>query len=156
MFTWLNVCYRCLSPQGKLWLRTPSPTFPRDSLRPGMSGPGFFELLLLPWVPVCVRFCVHPLKVKSLFPPVFSSVQFSHSVMSDSLRPHGLQHTRLPCPSPTPGTYSKSCPLHRWCHPTISSSVVPSPSAPSPSQHQSLFQWVNSSHEVAKVLEFKL
>ena len=44
--------------------------------------------------------------------------------MSDSLRPHGLQHTRLPCPSPTPGAYSNSCPLSRWCHPTISSSIV--------------------------------
>ena len=52
-------------------------------------------------------------------------VQFSHSVVSDSLWPHGLQHTRLPCPSPTPGTCSNSCPLSRWCHPTISSSVVP-------------------------------
>ena len=48
-----------------------------------------------------------------------SSVQFSHSVMSDSLQPHGLQHARLPCPSPTPGVYSNSCPLSRWCHPTI-------------------------------------
>ena len=53
------------------------------------------------------------------------SVQFSHSVMSDSLRRHGLQHARLPCPSPTPGAYSNSCPLCRWCHPTISPSVVP-------------------------------
>ena len=53
------------------------------------------------------------------------SVQFSCSVMSDSLRPHGLQHVRLPCPSPTPRAYSSSCPLSRWFHPTISSSVVP-------------------------------
>ena len=52
------------------------------------------------------------------------SVQFSSSVVSDSLRPHGLQHTRPPCPSPTPGVYSNSCPSSRWCHPTISSSVV--------------------------------
>ena len=51
-----------------------------------------------------------------------SSVQFSHSVMSNSLRPHGLQHTSLPCPSPTPGACSNSC-LSHWCHPTISSSV---------------------------------
>ena len=55
----------------------------------------------------------------------FSSVQFSHSVVSDSLRPRGLQHTRLPCPSPTPGVYSNSCPLSWWCHPTISFSVIP-------------------------------
>ena len=55
----------------------------------------------------------------------FSSVQFSCSVMSDSLWPHGLQHARPPCPSPTPGVYSNSCPLSQWCHPIISSSVVP-------------------------------
>ena len=54
------------------------------------------------------------------------SVQFSRSVMSTSLRPHGLQHARPPCPSPTPGVYLNSCLLHRWCHPTISSSVVSS------------------------------
>ena len=54
-----------------------------------------------------------------------SSVQFSHSVMSNSLQPHGLHHTRLPCPSPTPRVHPNSCPLSRWCHPTISSSVVP-------------------------------
>ena len=53
------------------------------------------------------------------------SVQFSCSVMSDSLWPHGLQHSRLPCPWPTPGAYSNSCPSRPWCHPTISSSVVP-------------------------------
>ena len=51
--------------------------------------------------------------------------QFSHSVMSDSLRPHGMQHARLPCPSPSPRACSNSCPVSRWCHPTISSSVVP-------------------------------
>ena len=55
----------------------------------------------------------------------FSSVQFSHIVLSDSLQPHGPQHARLPCPSPTPRVYSNSCPLSRWCHPTISSSLVP-------------------------------
>ena len=54
----------------------------------------------------------------------FISVQFSRSVISNSLWPHGLQHTRLPCPSPTPGAYSNTCPLSRWCHPTISSSIV--------------------------------
>ena len=52
-------------------------------------------------------------------------VQFSRSVVSNSLRPHGLQHTRIPCPSPTPGAYSNSCPSNWWCHPTISSSVIP-------------------------------
>ena len=57
--------------------------------------------------------------------PSISSVQFSHSVMSDFLWPHGLQHSRLPCPSPTPGAHSDSCPSSQWCHPAISSSVVP-------------------------------
>ena len=52
-------------------------------------------------------------------------VQSSHSVTSDSLWPHGLQHTRPPCPSPTPRVYPNSCPLSRWCHPAISSSIVP-------------------------------
>ena len=50
---------------------------------------------------------------------------FTHSVVSNSLWPHGLQHARLPCPAPSPGAYSNSCPLSWWCHPTISSSVVP-------------------------------
>ena len=58
------------------------------------------------------------------------SVQFSHSVMSNYLKPHELQHTRLPCPSPTTKAYSNSCPLSLWCHPTISSSVVPFSSCP--------------------------
>ena len=53
------------------------------------------------------------------------SVQFSRSVVSNSLLPHEPQHARHPCPSPTPGVYSDSCPLSQWCHPTISSSVVP-------------------------------
>ena len=54
-----------------------------------------------------------------------TSVQFSHSVVSDPLGPHRLQHARPPCPLPTPGVYSNSSPLSQWCHPTISSSVVP-------------------------------
>ena len=58
------------------------------------------------------------------------SVQFSCSIVSDSLRPHGLQHTRPPCPSPTPGVHSNSCPLSQWCHPTISSSFIPFSSCP--------------------------
>ena len=60
----------------------------------------------------------------------FSSVQFSCSVVSDSLRPHESQHARPPCPSPTPGVYSNSCPSSRWCHPAISSSVIPFSSCP--------------------------
>ena len=56
---------------------------------------------------------------------LISSVQFSRSVMSNSLQPYGLQHTRLPCPSPTPAACSNSCPSGGWCHPTILSSVMP-------------------------------
>ena len=61
---------------------------------------------------------------------MFSSVQFSHSVVSDSLQSHELQHARPPCPSPTPGIHSDSHPLSQWCHPAISSSVVPYSSCP--------------------------
>ena len=60
----------------------------------------------------------------------FSSVQFTRSVVSDSLRPHESQHARPPCPSPTPGVHSDSHPLSQWCHPAISSSVVPFSSCP--------------------------
>ena len=58
------------------------------------------------------------------------SVQFSRSVVSDSSQPHELQHTRPPCPSPTPGVYSNSCPSSQWCHPAIASSVIPFSSCP--------------------------
>ena len=84
------------------------------------------------------------------------SDQISRSVVSDSLRPHESQHARRPCPSPTPGVHSDSRPSSQWCHHPSHPLLSPSPPAPNPSQHQSLFQWVNSSHEVAKVLEFQL
>ena len=71
---------------------------------------------------------------------------FSHSVVDNSLRPHGLQPARLPCSSLSPGVCSNLCPLSRWCHPTISSSVTSFSSAFNLSQHQGLFQWVGSSH----------
>ena len=58
-------------------------------------------------------------------PPCPAPTPGAHSDFSDSLRPHGLQHVRPPCPSPTPRVYSNSCPLSQWCHPTISSSVIP-------------------------------
>ena len=60
---------------------------------------------------------------KAIF--ILQLFQFSRSVVSDSLRPRGLQHARPPCPSPTPGVHPNSCPSSRWCHPTISSSVAP-------------------------------
>ena len=73
--------------------------------------------------------------------------------MSDYLQPRGLQHARLPYPSPTPGIYSNSCPLSWWCHPTILSSGIPfTPPVFNLSQHQGLFQWVSSSHQVTRVL----
>ena len=90
----------------------------------------------------------------------FSSVQFSGSVVSNSLRPHELQHTRPPCPSPTPGVYSNSCPLSRWCHPAISSSVVPFSSCPQalpPSESfpmSQLFTWGGQSTGVSALASF--
>ena len=85
------------------------------------------------------------------------SVQlFNHSVVSDSLRPHELQHTRPPCPSPTPGVYSNSCALSQWHHPAISSCHPLLLLPPIPPSIRVFFQWVNSSHEVAKVLESQL
>ena len=82
-------------------------------------------------------------------------IQFSHSVVSDSLQPHEPQQARSPCPSPTPRVHPNPCPLSRWCHPTISSSVVAFSSCPQSLPASGSFQWVNSSHEVAKVLEFQ-
>ena len=83
-------------------------------------------------------------------------VQFSRSVVSESLRPHESQHARPPCTSPTPGVHSNSRPSSRWCYPATHLLLSPSPPASNPYQYQNLFQWVNSSHEVAKVLEFRL
>ena len=85
---------------------------------------------------------------------VIFTVQFYLSVVFDSLQPYGLQHARPPCPSPTLWIYSNSRPLSQWCHPTISSSVVPF--SFNLSQHQGVFKWVRSSHHVAKGLEFQL
>ena len=86
----------------------------------------------------------------------FSSVQFSLSVMSYSLKPHGLQHTRLPCPSATPRACSNSCPSSWLCHPNISFSVFPFSSCIQSFPASGSFQWISSSYQVAKVLEFQL
>ena len=83
----------------------------------------------------------------------FSSVQ---SVLSNSLRPEGLQHARPTCPLPTPGVYSNSCPLSRWCHSIISSSVVPFSCPQSFPESGSFGCKVGSSHKVAKELELRL
>ena len=85
-----------------------------------------------------------------------NSVQFSYSVVSDSLGPHGLQHARSPCPSPTPGVHPNPCPLSRWCLQPSHPLSYPSPPALNLFQHPGLFKWVSSSHQVAKVLEFQL
>ena len=104
------------------------------------------------WCLIVVWICVSLIMsdVEHLFILLLS---FSCSAVFDSLWPRGLQHARLPCPSPSPTVCSNSCPLSRWCHPTISS---PSPPAFCLSQHQGLFQWVSSSHQGAKVLELQL
>ena len=75
-----------------------------------------------------------------------ASVQFSCSVVSDSFWPHGLQHTRPPCPLPTPRVYSNSRPLSQWCHPTISSSIIPFSSRLQSFLASCLSQWVSSLH----------
>ena len=98
-------------------------------------------LLLSPLYPIDCSLCL---------PSPFSSVQFSRSIMSDSLRPHELQHARPPCPLPTPRVYPNSCPLSRWCHPTISSSVIPFSSCLQSFPASGSFQMC-SSHQVAKV-----
>ena len=88
--------------------------------------------------------------------PGIRSVQFSCSVLFNSLWPHGLQHARSPCPSPTPGVHPNPCPLSRWCLQPSHPLSYPSPPALNLFQHQGLFKWVSSSHQVAKVLEFQL
>ena len=84
------------------------------------------------------------------------TVQFSHSVVCDSLRPRESQHTRPPCPSPTPGVHSDSHPSSQWCHPAISSSVIPFSSCPQSLPASESFPISQLFHEVAKVLEFQL
>ena len=92
---------------------------------------GLAYLSEISWLYLCGLFQALysvPLIYLSILVPVphcLDSVQFSRSVMSNFLQPHGLQHSRHPCPSATPGVYPNSCPSSQWCHPTISSSVVP-------------------------------
>ena len=91
---------------------------------------------------------------------VFSSVQFSCSVVSDSLRPHESQHARPPCPSPSPGVHSNSRPSSQWCHPAISSSVIPFSSCPQflPASESfpmsQLFAWGGQSTGVSALASF--
>ena len=113
------------------------------------------SVLSFPWVQFVVFSPSLSILNQNMVYFLCAKFQFSHSVVSDSLQPHGMQHARLPCPSPTPGACSNSCPSSWWYHP---SHPLLSPSSPafSLSHHQGLFQWVSSSHQVAKVLEFHL
>ena len=100
------------------------------------------------------------LVIHSVHSNVFSSVQFSCSDVSDSLWPHELQHARPPCSSPTPGVHSDSHPLSQWCHPAISSSVVPFSSCPQylPASESfpmsQLFTWGGQSTRVSALASF--
>ena len=106
---------------------------PMDSSPPGSSVHGILQERILEWIAISFSRGSSWTRDRSRVSFVFCfgrwilyhSVQFSCSVVSDSLRPHGPQHARHPCPSLTPGACSNSCPSSRWCHPTISSSVVP-------------------------------
>ena len=101
--------------------------------------------------PIFVKLCVYVMCIEQC---TKGSGQFSRSVVSNSLRPRGLQHARLPCPSPIPRACSNSCPQLWWCQPTISSSVIPFSCLQSCPASGSL-PWVNTSHQVAKVLELQ-
>ena len=146
--SWTVACQTPLSmgfSRQEFWSGLPFPP-PGDLLDPGiepesLTSPalaGSFFTTSAAWEALCVW------------------LLFSCSVVSDSLWPHGLQRARLPCPSLSLRVCSNSHPLGWWCHPTIPSSAAPSPPALSLSQHQGLFQWVSSLHQVAKVLELQL
>ena len=171
---WFTVHIWCISASSHTYARISQPRWkvkvvqscptlcdPMDYGPPASPVHGILQAIILKWVAYLVDLPnpgIKPgspaLQADSL--PGERSVQFSHSVMSNSLQPHESQHARPPCPSPTPRVHPNSCPSSRWCHPAISSSVIHFSSCPNPSQHQGLFQWVNSSHEVARVLEFQL
>ena len=110
--------------EGLLWRHGLAVTHFRERVT-GSSSPGRCPLVKSSWKSPPTIEPVDSRAGSAQIKKLFSSVQFSCSVMSDSLQPHGLQHARPPCPSPTPRVYSNSCPLSQWCHPTISSSVVP-------------------------------
>ena len=125
---------------------------PMDLSLPGSSVHGIIQAKLVEWVVISYcRGSFDPrVELASLVSrlALFSSVQFSCSVVANSLWPHGLQHTRLPCPLPTSRACSNVQPSHLL--------LSPPPPAFNLSQHQGLFQWVSSLHRVAKVLEFQL
>ena len=117
--------------------------------RTGLSESSLFYHVTI----VCYFYFSHFCIWKSCFYfPAGLNLLFSHSVMSNSLQPCVLQHTRLPCPSPSPRVCSNPCPLSQWCHPTIPSFVVPFSSCLQSFPVFGSFKWVSSSHQVAKVL----
>ena len=129
-----------------------------DGSPSGSPVPGILQARTLEWVAFLSPMHESESEVTQLCPTLRDRidcnpplVQFSRSVMSDSLRPHELQHTRPPCPSPTPRVYSNSCPSSRWCHPAILSSVIPFSSCPQslPASGSfpmsQLFAWCNQS-----------
>ena len=150
---------RLLCPRnspGKNWSGLPFPS-PGDFPDPGIEpeSPALWVVSLPSEPPGKSRYLLFT-AVKISGSSTNTSVQFRHSVVSAFLWPHGPQNARLPCPSPTTGAYSNSCPLSRWYHPTTSSSVFPFFSGLQSFPISGLFQWVSSSHQVAKVLELQL
>ena len=133
---------RIFSNESALRIRWPKYWSFSFNIIPSNEHPGLICFRMDYWSPCCPRdsqdsspapqFESINSSALSLFyvPISYNSVQFSCSVVFDSLRPHELQYTRPPCPSPTPGVYLNSCPLSLWCHPTILSSVVPFASCP--------------------------
>ena len=124
-------------------------------LRPAPSSRRIGTLLL-----ICHPFFPFPQKFYTIYVHIYISVQFSHSVVSNSLRPHESQHARPPCPSPTPGVHPDSRPSSQWCHPAISSSAVPFSSCPQslPALESfpisQLFKWGGQSTGVSALASF--
>ena len=157
----------CSVPQWLLWLwadiwvlfgspsRDGSPSLISSWYSTHASDPFLSDWNISRWKALSFNFLFYP-GVELINNVVLVSVQFGLSVVSNSLRPHGLQHARPPCPSPTPGVHSNSCPSSQWCHPAILSPVIPFSSHLQSSQHQGLFKSVSSPPQGAKVLEFQL
>ena len=160
-----NFCCCCCCFAQSCWLFCD----PMDYSPPGSSVHGISQARILEWVAISSsRVLSWPrdqtyisCAAGRLFTAVvISSVQFSHSVMSNCLRPHESQHTRPPCPSPSPRVHSNSHPSSRWCHPAISSSVVPFTSCPQslPASESfpmsQLFAWGGQSTGVSALASF--
>ena len=139
-WNWFALTFRCyfqkvpcISKMKNMWMRLSPVSYSKQSRTTLHSMLLSFMWPLTNIFPYFSHLCkIHQAGDSLLFPffilvvlTVVSSVHFSRSVVSDSLRPHESQHARPPCPSPTPGVHPDSCPLSWWCHPIISSSVIP-------------------------------